>query len=408
MLEQRLLESSKRSTSINNPDPPSPITPSSSSTPIPSPSLFGFPSPSLFDDRDRPLSLSMDELPKLVVQEEELKEVINGQYVAEGQQDETQKNWPRTAWKLWLKESGLAADGRGSRAMAWILSLTAGWLSAVGYVVLYSTYIGPMSGNTITVASTLSQKEWNIALSRLATLGVYCFGTAAGAFIREICTLYKIKRVTSIFFGVELLCVGAFFFTGQFWVPPDSRTHEHWGFYVVMTPAVLALSFQIVALQRVGTMPMSSTVITTTLARASGELVSYGFLRKKAIALHSKIATRKKNLENYAKRMENMAPLQIDVSPMAPTPPTTPAIKDLRPELKKQLKADKKLATEYNNKLREHLNASFFYWVMWFSYLIGALFGCLFQVVLNFELWSTVPVMGILFILIAADIYADF
>jgi len=106
--------------------------------------------------------------------------------------------------------------------------------------------------------------------------------------------------------------------------------------------------------------------------------------------------------------MENIAPLKIDVSTMAPTPPTTPATKDLRPELKKQLKADKKLATEYNNKLREHLNASFFYWVMWFSYLIGALFGCLFQVVLNFELWSTVPVMGILFILIAADIYADF
>jgi len=83
--------------------------------------------------------------------------------VPEGQKDDTQKSFPRTAWKLWLKESGLAADGRGSRAMAWIQSLMAGWLSAVGYLELYSTYIGPMSGNTITIAATISEKEWRLA-----------------------------------------------------------------------------------------------------------------------------------------------------------------------------------------------------------------------------------------------------
>jgi len=236
-------------------------------------------------------------------------------------------------------------------------------------------------------------------------VGVYCFGTAAGAFVREYCNLYKIKRITAIFFALELMCVLLFFLFGQFWIPWEARTHQHWGFYVVMTPAVLALALQIVALQRVGTMPMSSTVITTTLARASGELVSYGFLRKKAIALNLKIRQQTKSLENYTKRLETVT---IKVDQNAPTPPTTPAVKDVRPELKKQLKADRKQAAEFSARLREHLNASLFYWIMWFMYFLGAFGGCILQIVVGLELWSTVPVMALLLILVLADIYADF
>jgi len=82
--------------------------------------------------------------------------------------------------------------------------------------------------------------------------------------------------------------------------------------------------------------------------------------------------------------------------------------KDVRSERKKQLKAKKGQVAEAENKLKDHVNASFFYWVMWFIYLIGALIGCLLHIVLSWELYALVPVMLILALLIAADIYADF
>jgi len=63
---------------------------------------------------------------------------------------------------------------------------------------------------------------------------------------------------------------------------------------------------------------------------------------------------------------------------------------------------------EQSNKLAEHLMASGFYWMMWGSYLLGAIFGALLYIEFKLELYSVIPVMIILFILIVADVTANF
>jgi len=52
--------------------------------------------------------------------------------------------------------------------------------------------------------------------------------------------------------------------------------------------------------------------------------------------------------------------------------------------------------------------ASGFYWMMWGSYLLGAIFGALLYIEFKLELYSVIPVMIILFILIVADVTANF
>jgi len=280
--------------------------------------------------------------------------------------------------KNWLKAYGLAADGKGSQTMACLLSLVAGWLSAVGYIVLFKLYVGPMSGNSISFASELMEGDILEALSRLYALFIFCIGTLLGSLLREIGLLNKWKRITAIFFSTELFLIFLFFW-GLLFIPEEKRDFTHYGFWVLTVPAVGALAFQITALQKVGTMPMSSTVVTSSLARACEGLAKHFLANWKYKKLKNKLLYHSHENLNQSLQSNNLL----------------------------NQNEDEKHLEELKNQLTEHKWTSFFYWMMWISYTIGAMFGAVLYTYAAFKMYSLVPIMMILLVLILSDLKAQ-
>ncbi|MEN6623063.1 MAG: YoaK family protein [Smithella sp.] len=169
-------------------------------------------------------------------------------------------------------ESELSREKRGGLT-AQFLGFVAGFVDAVGFIVLMHMFTANMSGNTIVLGIDIAKHHWAMALHRGFPIPVFILGGFFGSLIIEISSRRGFRHVFSILFFTESFFIGLFLlfgghhFTTSPWPPKAS-----WYIYALAALPSLAMGLQTAVLYRVGSLALRTTFITGMLMTFSKEL----------------------------------------------------------------------------------------------------------------------------------------
>jgi len=127
-----------------------------------------------------------------------------------------------------------------------LLCLAAGYVDAYGYVELGHVFAANMTGNTVLLGVALMERDWARGLSYALTLGAFFLG-ALGT--------NALKRVLDRAYPPLLLAAVLLVIAGRLDLGPD----------LVLLLLAIAMGLQGAALNRFGTTPLQTVVITSTL-----------------------------------------------------------------------------------------------------------------------------------------------
>jgi uncharacterized membrane protein YoaK (UPF0700 family) len=91
-------------------------------------------------------------------------------------------------------------------AQGLLLTATAGWVDAVGFVGLQGFYPSFMSGNTTQLGIALSDEQWNLAALAAAVLALFFVGSFCGGLITVLAGRWRLAAVLAL---EAVLLVGA-------------------------------------------------------------------------------------------------------------------------------------------------------------------------------------------------------
>ena len=161
-------------------------------------------------------------------------------------------------------------------ALAVVLATVAGFVDAVGFIVLHGLFTAHMSGNAAQVGVHLGQGGVQAAVPLLVAIALFVLGCGLGATLDELVRRAGVPSRDAPLLGLQALLVAAFMVYGNAEVgagrAPD---HELASFYVLAALAIVSIGVQAATLTQVG----GETIRT---AYISGVLTNLG----QALALH--------------------------------------------------------------------------------------------------------------------------
>ena len=80
------------------------------------------------------------------------------------------------------------------RALAVALAWVAGYVDAVGYILLFGLFTAHMSGNTVRLGVDLGRGDASEALARAVPIGVFVIGVALGTLLVELAARDRFSR----------------------------------------------------------------------------------------------------------------------------------------------------------------------------------------------------------------------
>jgi uncharacterized membrane protein YoaK (UPF0700 family) len=165
-------------------------------------------------------------------------------------------------------------DDPGAPApLAYLLAPVAGFVDAVGFIMLAGVFVANMSGNTVRFAVDVGHGEWSDAATRGVPIVVFVVGVGLA-----IGVVSKVGRrvspgslapllVSELTLLAALLLLGTFAFEGE----PTTGTSLR--FYVLITLAVVAMACQTVTIRRVAGVPVQTAYVTSMLVFLGEEIV---------------------------------------------------------------------------------------------------------------------------------------
>lgn len=157
-------------------------------------------------------------------------------------------------------------DDRSAPApLAYLLAPIAGYVDAVGFIMLAGVFVANMSGNTVRFAVDVGQGEWGDAATRGVPIVV--FVVAVGLTIGTVSVVgRRLARVSlTPLLAIELLLLTALLVLGTFAFDGQATAGGSRRFYVLIVLAVAAMACQTVGLRRVAGVPVQTTFITNML-----------------------------------------------------------------------------------------------------------------------------------------------
>lgn len=153
-----------------------------------------------------------------------------------------------------------SVDDHPTAKLALVLSATAGYVDAVGYIALAHLFTAHQSGNTAGLGVALSGGDWTEAWHRFTAIGAFVVGVAAGTMIVELERRGRFRFAALVLAATEIAALGGAFATGQI-VGPGSVAP-----YAAVGAAMAgAMGVQTVALRRVGRRSIRTTFVTGVL-----------------------------------------------------------------------------------------------------------------------------------------------
>ncbi|HEY7856470.1 MAG TPA: YoaK family protein [Terriglobales bacterium] len=159
--------------------------------------------------------------------------------------------------------------GDYGRALAAIwLGLIAGFVDALGYLLLTQVYTSHMTGNTASLARDVAGHRWFGVLRHGWPIAAFMAGLMIGAWLTEIGRRRHWHFRLSLVLALELIVLAAMLV-----LPPVTPATLAWP---VAIPA-LAMGMQTVTITRIGEERVYSTYVTGTLSKLAEALIGYLF-----------------------------------------------------------------------------------------------------------------------------------
>jgi uncharacterized membrane protein YoaK (UPF0700 family) len=159
-----------------------------------------------------------------------------------------------------------------------VLAFAAGFVDAVGYIVLFQIFTAHMSGNTVAMCVQFSQHNWVELLRRGFPIPMFLLGTALGTFLNLVLPRFGLQWTFSLIFTLEVLLLLSFILLGQ---SAYIAGHEHFEFnvryYVLLTLLPIAMGLQNSTIRHIGGSTVHTTYVSGLLTSLTIEIVGYFF-----------------------------------------------------------------------------------------------------------------------------------
>lgn len=174
------------------------------------------------------------------------------------------------------KPQPLSAKEKAILALA--ITWVAGFVDAVGYLVLSHIYTANMSGNTVSVGLRTALANWGEVARKGWPVLMFVAGLVFCAIIHESGKRVGIVATSSITFALEAAMLAVFI--------PLSLVHLHHGhvqtqsaslFYVIVALLALAMGLQNATISHVGALSLRTTHVTGSLTTLAEALAVYMF-----------------------------------------------------------------------------------------------------------------------------------
>jgi uncharacterized membrane protein YoaK (UPF0700 family) len=167
---------------------------------------------------------------------------------------------------------------RGAITLALTLAAVAGFVDAVGFIVLRGLFTAHMSGNAAQVGVRVGHGDIGAAVPLLVAIVLFVIGAGLGSTL-EVLGRRRGAGI-ALTLGIQAALIAAFMAYGEAKIGTGKvADHELSGFYVLATFAILAMGLQAASIRRVGGQAIRTTYISgvlTDLGRGIAGLLHEG------------------------------------------------------------------------------------------------------------------------------------
>jgi uncharacterized membrane protein YoaK (UPF0700 family) len=158
---------------------------------------------------------------------------------------------------------------RLKRAVALLLTFSAGIVDIIGYITLYHTFTAHMTGTTVHLGNALVMRHWPEAVMAASVLTAFVSGSIVGRTIIEVGARKRMRNVATVTLALEAALLLAF-------IPAHVRGA---GESVRQTAPLLAMlaaamGLQTATLTRVGPLTVHTTFVTGMLNKLA-QMISH-------------------------------------------------------------------------------------------------------------------------------------
>jgi len=141
-------------------------------------------------------------------------------------------------------------------ALAITLTAVAGYVDAVGYLVLAHVFTANMSGNTVAVGQAMVTGDWSLFVRRGSVIPLFVVGALISRITIDAARRRSIRSVEAFLFLGEAALLAAFWIAGSAGAP----------FVVLIGLAGLAMGMQNATITKFGALNVRTTHVTGTVS----------------------------------------------------------------------------------------------------------------------------------------------
>jgi uncharacterized membrane protein YoaK (UPF0700 family) len=165
-----------------------------------------------------------------------------------------------------------------------LLAWVAAFSDAIGFIVLQQLGASYMSGNSMSAGIAIGRADWQSAINHGLPIFSFLTGILLGNMVLRAARRRVVRSSFGIIFGLEAVCVFAFFIAGSHALQNGAIHSSETGvFYLCLILLTLAMGLQTATLRKIMNQSVRTTFVTGVLSDAADAFLSYlSWLRAQA------------------------------------------------------------------------------------------------------------------------------
>ena len=156
---------------------------------------------------------------------------------------------------------------RGKVAVALLLTMTGGFVDAVGYIALFQVFTANMSGNSVHIGMYLGQLSWMEVLRPLCAIVSYVVGMGVTRIAIGIAGRTGMRRIASVTLATEALLLACFAHATPKMHLGQIVDQQSLGYFSLVAVLAFAMGVQTATLTHIGPLTVYTTFVTGTLTK---------------------------------------------------------------------------------------------------------------------------------------------
>lgn len=174
-----------------------------------------------------------------------------------------------------MKETS-ASGYRSFVALA--LTGTAGFVDALGYLLLSGVYTANMSGNTVLIGVHAADGDLSQVALYAATIGTFVLGLVVGGAALKLLERSGFRRLIAFAMALEVLSLAALVALDEYALPYRAPVRDAaWQLYALVAIAAVAMGIQNTSLRTAGVLTVYTTHVTGSVTKFSEDAIEWLF-----------------------------------------------------------------------------------------------------------------------------------